>query len=191
MSKYVCDGQSGVEWFGTPGATCSAGSTTFYFYLIGDGTDDYWTLPVNGTASMDLAPGVYEVWEAGSWTMAKVSVVSGETTTVNVLNPGKPLPPPPPPMGEVEISKYVCDDVTAVTWGGDPDASCDDGTATFYFYLIGDGTDDYWALAVDGTDAMDLPVGTYEVWEDGTWSMQKITIEDGETTHVDVLNPAD
>lgn len=191
MSKYVCDGQTGVIWGGTPGATCSAGKATFYFYLIGDGTDDYWTLNVNGTNSRTLPAGTYEVWEAGYWTMEHVTITADQTTSVNVLNPGKPLPPPPPPTGTVEISKYDCNGIDTVVWNGSPDDNCDDGDATFYFYLIGDGTADYWVLNVDGTDSINLPVGTYEVWEDGTWSMHNIIVTQGATTEVNVLNPDD
>jgi hypothetical protein len=186
VSDYVCTGQTGVTWFGTPDANCEAGAATFYFYLIGDGTDEYWSLQVNGTSSRALPVGTYEVYESVYWTSFTVEILEGQTTSVNVLHPGAPIVPDD---GTVSVSKYDCRGLDAVTWGGTPDANCEAGSGTFYFYLIGDGTDEFWSLNVNGTGSIALTPGTYDVYEGGRWSMSTVEVLEGETTNLNVLNP--
>lgn len=153
VSDYICDGQTGVVWGGTPDENCYAGSAGFVFYLIGDGTDDNWSLSVNGSGSISLPAGTYEVYENIYWTAGTVEVVAGQTSYLNVLHPGEALPPPPPAEGSVSVSDYLCAGQTGVIWYGTPNENCTAGAATFYFYLIGDGSDEYWTLQVNGTSA--------------------------------------
>src|SRR5690554_4547128 len=67
VTAYVqnCTGLSYQGLMGEVGPDCSDGSATFTFYLHGDGTDDSWTMNVNGAASMELKAGVYDVWTPG------------------------------------------------------------------------------------------------------------------------------
>lgn len=183
INKYICDGLETVTWGGTPNENCAPGAATFYFYLIGDGSDEFWTATVDGTGSVSLTPGTYEVYEGNTWTMSTVEVLEGQTTTLNVLNPGAPL------TGTATISKYVCAGVETVTWGGTPDENCDPAASTFHFYLIGDGTDEFWTLNVDGTGTIELPEGSYEVWENGYWTQQTVDVVADQDTALTVLNP--
>ncbi len=174
-SIYICDGQEDVVWGGTPDANCYASTASLVMYLIGDGTDDSWTVGSGGSATVPA--GTYEVYENVYWTMANVTVTEGATTYVTVLLPGEPLPPPPPPqpvMATVSASIYICDGLDHVSWGGTPDANCDLAYGSLVFYLIGDGTDDYWAIASGGSAS--IPVGSYEVYDNITWSMATVNV---------------
>jgi hypothetical protein len=96
VTDYICDGQTGVVWGGAAGANCYAGSAGFVFYLIGDGTDESWSLSVNGSGSISLPVGTYEVYENIYWAAGTVEVTAGGTSNLSVLHPGAALPPPPP-----------------------------------------------------------------------------------------------
>ena len=197
VSKYLCDGLDGVVWNGTVGATCVPSTGTFDFYLYGDGTADYWTLEVDGTDTITLAAGTYEVLERDSWTRMDVVVAAGANTAVTVQNPsGDPLPPPPPPaepeIGWVQVEKYYCPGLETVSY--DPSIVTDDcwaGDATLAFYLYGDGTDDYslLTLGTDGVGDIELAAGTYAMVEQGTYTQIDVTVTDGVVTFLTVVNP--
>jgi hypothetical protein len=192
VSKYVCAGLDTVVWGGAPDGNCVAGSAGFVFYLIGDGTDASWSLDVNGTGTITLPAGSYEVWENGNWTQGTVTVTAGANTALTVLNPGAPLPPPEPETGFVTVEKFFCPGVTAVSYDpGLVDQSCTVGDATFAFYLYGDGADDFWPLSVgaDGVGTIELAVGTYQVVEQGTFTSVDVVVTTGATSFLTVVNP--
>lgn len=62
-------------------------------------------------------------------------------------------------------------------------SDCVAGSATFTFYLHGDGTDDSWNLSVgnSGEASMELKAGTYDVWTPGG-SIFNVTVPENGTT---------
>lgn len=106
-----------------------------------------------------------------------------------------------PTTGFVIVVKFYCESMSAVAFVDfmelDDDAfdfleeDCVNGPATFTFYLVGDGTDDYVQIDVDGIGVglVELAPGTYEVIEEGTQASVTIEVVAGEATVIGVLNP--
>lgn len=114
-----------------------------------------------------------------------------------VLAPAEPtaVPTETPANGTVTISKFYCDNIDSVEFitpdsTGTSDDTCVPGTATFTFYLVGDGTDAHEQLVVNEVGAIDLPAGDYTVVEEETQAETTITVVGGETSSLVVLNPA-
>jgi hypothetical protein len=95
--------------------------------------------------------------------------------------------------GTVNVQKYFCTylDTTLLVEAIEED-ECDPGAATFTFYLVGDGTDDYEQLTVgaNGAGSINLPVGAYEMVEEGTQTFFNINVLEGETVQLLIGNPA-
>jgi hypothetical protein len=95
--------------------------------------------------------------------------------------------------GTVNVQKYYCTylDTTLLVEAID-EAECDPGAATFTFYLVGDGTADYEQLTVgaNGAGTIDLPVGAYEMVEEGSQTFFNINVLEGETVQLLIGNPA-
>src|SRR5690606_12749883 len=71
-----------------PGAPdCVSGAATFTFYLVGDGTADYAQIHVNGSGTIGLEPGTYEVVEEETQASFDLEVLDGENTVLIVNNP--------------------------------------------------------------------------------------------------------
>lgn len=176
---------------------CTPGAATFTFYLIGDGTNDFEQLNVGpgGDASITLPVGSYEVVEEGTQTFFEVTVVEGQTTQLLVGNPAAdPVPTDPPPTtGTVTVQKYYCTylDETLLVEAIE-EAECTPGAATFTFYLIGDGTNDFEQLSVgaNGQGVIELGVGSYEMVEEGSQTVFTVTVLAGENAQLLIANPA-
>jgi hypothetical protein len=176
---------------------CEPGEATFTFYLVGDGTADYEQITIDGTGSIELAPGTYEVVEEGTLASVLLTVAAGDFITLDVQNPTGDYEP----GSSVNVVKFYCDTVTeteflAYGYGqgaereqlpGAPD--CVPGSATFTFYLVGDGTADYAQLHVDGSGTIGLEPGSYEVVEEETQAKFTLEVLDGENTVLFVNNP--
>jgi hypothetical protein len=104
--------------------------------------------------------------------------------------------------GTVNIAKFYCDnlDQTAFLFAGtaeeaaaavgDADAVCAPGFGLFTFYLVGDGTNLYGQLSVDGANSAAVPTGTYEVVEENTQARLYLEVADGGVYNLVALNPA-
>ncbi len=176
---------------------CEPGAATLTFYLYGDGTDDYWQVDVDGTGSIQLAPGTYEVVEEGTQASATITVYAGDFINLDVLVPAGEYAP----GASVNVVKFYCDTVTEtefLSFSGTeysdredlataPD--CVSGPATFTFYLVGDGTAEYAQLAVDGSGTIGLEPGIYEVVEEGTQAHFEFEVFADDNTMLVVNNP--
>lgn len=95
--------------------------------------------------------------------------------------------------GMVSVQKYYCTylDETLLVEAIDVN-ECTPGAATFTFYLIGDGTADYQQLTVgaNGQGSIELPVGSYEMVEEGTQTFFNLTVAAGQPTNLLIGNPA-
>ncbi|MGC4192607.1 MAG: hypothetical protein QM589_15810 [Thermomicrobiales bacterium] len=182
---------------------CTPGSATFTFYFIGDQTADNARLDVDGTGSIGLPAGNYEVVEESTQARTVITVSDGGILNLIVTNPtDEVLPTIPADQGTVNLAKFYCTGITEVVWQAAPvgliaaaadipstPGECTAGTATFTFYLVGDGTAEYAQLTVDGADTIGLPAGEYEIVEEGTQSHTFITVTAGGTLSVVASNP--
>lgn len=176
---------------------CEPGTATLTFYLYGDGTDDFWQVDVDGTGSIVLAPGTYEVVEEGTQASATITVYPGDFINLDVLVPTGEYAP----GASVNVVKFYCDTVTEtefLSFSGTaysdrldlPTApDCVPGPATFTFYLVGDGTAEYAQLAVDGSGTIGLEPGIYEVVEEGTQAHFRFEVLADDNTMLVVNNP--
>ncbi len=197
--KAYCDDIDGVVFNGDDiDDDCVPGPATFTFYLVGDGTAEYWQLDVweDGFGSIELAAGTYEVVEEGTQATTTIEVVADATTVLTVANPGEA---PAPRNGTVNLSVFVCNNIDEVIFTSDGFAvlslptfepACEPGAATLTFYLVGDGTADYTQIDVNGTGSIELAPGTYEVVEEGTQASTFITVFAGDFITLDVQIPA-
>lgn len=175
---------------------CAPGAGTFTFYLVGDGTADYEELAVDasGIGTISLAAGTYEVVAEQSQTHFTVSVVSGETTQLLVGNPsgGAPTPPPAAETGTVTLQRYVCSylDSTMLVEAIEQE-QCDPLAATFSFYVVGDGTADYFAAYTgdDGQGSAELPVGAYELVDEYSQTHFDVNVLAGENAVLLIAGP--
>ena len=95
--------------------------------------------------------------------------------------------------GTVTVLKYYCtylDEtglVEAIEIG-----QCSPGAATFTFYLVGDGTDDFQQLNVSGAGraSIELPVGEYEVVEEGSQTHFMVNVLAGASVQMLIANPS-
>jgi hypothetical protein len=195
---FTSDGFAVMAALPTFEPACEPGAATLTFYLVGDGTADYTQIDVNGTASLTLAPGTYEVVEEGTQASTFITVFAGDFINLDVQIPagGEVVP-----GSSVNVVKFYCDTVTETEFlsltgaeyaerdelPGAPD--CVSGYATFTFYLVGDGTADYAQLAVNGSGTIGLAPGTYEVVEEETQATFTLEVLDGENTMLIVNNP--
>lgn len=187
--KYYCPGVTEATFDAEIGDDCYAGPGTFTFYLVGDGTAEYSQLTIGdiGFGSIELSAGTYEVVEEGSQATTTIEVGAGATVSLVVANPGEELPA----TGLVEVTKVYCESVRTITFDAPIGDDCVTGPATFTFYLVGDGTADYWQLDVweDGYGVIELPVGTYEVVEEGWQASTVIEVTEDGITSLTVANP--
>lgn len=103
--------------------------------------------------------------------------------------------------GTVIVSKFYCDNIDDVIFQAGSTAevsaaaiptsepACEPGYGLFTFYLVGDGTNQYAQLEVDGSGSIGLPAGEYEVVEEGTLASTFIEVIAGENTTLVVQNP--
>jgi hypothetical protein len=95
--------------------------------------------------------------------------------------------------GTVTVQKYYCTylEETLLVEAIDL-AACSPGAATFTFYLVGDGTADYQQLVVgaSGSGSINLPVGAYEMVEEGSQTFFNINVVAGENVQLLIGNPA-
>ncbi|MGC4107861.1 MAG: hypothetical protein QM753_16180 [Thermomicrobiales bacterium] len=182
---------------------CQPGSATFTFYFIGDGTDDHAQLVVDGTGSIGLPAGNYEVVEEGTLARTVITVTDGGIYNLVVSNPiDDPLPTIPADQGTVNIAKFYCSNLNDVIWQASPLISiaavadipstpgqCVAGTATFTFYAVGDGNAEYAQIVVNGADTIGLPAGEYEVVEEETQSHAFVFVDEGGILTIVVSNP--
>jgi hypothetical protein len=106
-----------------------------------------------------------------------------------------------PTTGFVIAASFYCENMSTVTFVDfaelDDDAidfleeDCVPGPATFTFYLVGDGTDDYVQLVVgdEGVGLIELEPGTYEMIEENTQASITIEVIAGEARVIGVINP--
>jgi hypothetical protein len=94
--------------------------------------------------------------------------------------------------GTVDVSAFACVDIAGAVLqaGVNADPGCEPGYALLTFYLVGDGTNAAAQLEVNGTGALELGAGQYEVVEETTGVRLVITIGDGQTTPISALLPA-
>jgi len=185
---------------------CSPGPATFTFYFIGDGTDAYAQIDVDNTGTIGLPAGNYEVVEEGTGARTIITVSDGGILTMVVSNPtGSQFTPTPSDEGTVNIAKFYCygleetvfqgdyvnDVVSVAEDGGIPATAgeCFAGYATFTFYRVGDGTDEYAQITVGGSGSIGLPAGDYEVVEEVTGARTFITVYEGSIYTLVVSNP--
>jgi hypothetical protein len=95
--------------------------------------------------------------------------------------------------GTVTVLKYYCTyiDETMQVEAIEMD-QCSPGAATFTFYLVGDGINDYEQLNVgaDGQGSIELPAGEYEVVEEGSQAHFMINVLAGGNVQLLIANPA-
>lgn len=95
--------------------------------------------------------------------------------------------------GTVRVLKYYCTylDSTLLVEAIDLDA-CSPGAATFSFYLVGDGTNEFQLLDVGagGEGTIELAVGDYEMIEEGSQTHFMISVVQGQTVQLLIANPA-
>lgn len=95
--------------------------------------------------------------------------------------------------GTVNVLKYYCSylDQTMQLEAVDTN-ECAPGAATFTFYLIGDSTNKHQQLVLDGNgdNSITLPVGAYEVVEEGSQTYFNVTVSAGATIQLLVGNPS-
>lgn len=182
---------------------CQPGSATFTFYFIGDQNADHVQLVVDGSGSIGLPAGNYEIVEEGTQAHYIITVWDGVTNNLVVLNPtDDPLPTIPADQGTVNIAKFYCDNIDEVVWQSaivddfqavaelpSSEGACAAGPATFTFYLERDGTAEYAQIVVDGAGTIGLPDGVYEVVEEETQSHYEIEVIAGRITTIVVMNP--
>ena len=211
VSAFYCDNIDAVEFYSdqptvaaaelpTEEPACVPGAAVFGFYLYGDDSGDLTgqlELDASGSGSIELPAGSYEVVEEGTGASSEIEVLAGDFTTLTVHIP----------VGDgtgtgqsVNVSKFYCENVSGtefLTVGAGEENSeaidgapgCVPGSALFSFYLIGDETDDYAQLEVDGTGTLGLLPGSYEVVEEGAQASFKIEVVEGENTILVVNNP--
>jgi len=219
-ARFFCTGLTDTVWqasfVGGVGAAadipstagdCEAGSTTFTFYLVGDGTADNAQLSVDGSGTIGLPAGDYEVVDEVTQSHTFITVIAGSTLSLVASSPlAEPVPtepvvtPDPNTEATVNIAKFYCDGLFDVVWQGGGVLSaaadiptsqgrCTPGAATFTFYFVGDGTNAYAQVVVDGNGSVGLPAGEYEVVEEETQARTTITVFDGEIYSLVVSNP--
>ncbi|HEV2073107.1 MAG TPA: hypothetical protein VGR29_05635 [Thermomicrobiales bacterium] len=95
--------------------------------------------------------------------------------------------------GTVIVLKYYCTylDETALVEAIEID-QCSPGAATFTFYLVGDGTNDFEQLNVSGAGrgSIELPVGEYEVVEEGSQTHFMVNVLAGTNVQLLIANPS-
>lgn len=95
--------------------------------------------------------------------------------------------------GTVTVLKYYCTylDETALVEAIEID-QCSPGAATFTFYLVGDGTNDFKQLNVSGAGrgSIELPVGEYEVVEEGSQTHFMVNVLAGTNVQLLIANPS-
>lgn len=180
--------------------TCVPGSALFSFYLIGDGTAEFEPLSVDGSGSINLDPGQYQIVEEATQASITIDVVAGAYTSVVFNTPSDVPAEPTENMGTVNVSVFYCDGLDAPLFlqPGSDDAvaaagedGCAPGQGLFTFTLMDDvasqnngrmgfmalqAAPDFFDLNVQGSGSIGLGEGTYEVMEANT----------GATTIIDV-----
>ncbi|MGC4190179.1 MAG: hypothetical protein QM589_02970 [Thermomicrobiales bacterium] len=200
IAKFYCNGIEETVFQGgeinaaaipSSAGECQPGSATFTFYFIGDQTADHAQLTVDGTGTIGLPAGNYEVVEEGTLARTVITVTDGGVYNMTVSNPtDDPLPTIPADQGTVNIAKFYCSNITDVIWQSDfvdtfqatadipsTPAECVAGTA------------EYAQIVVDGAGTVGLPDGVYDVVEEETQSRAQIEVIAGRITSVVVSNP--
>ena len=178
VSTYACTGVVGAPIaLGEIGPDCTPISTNVDFYLWGDGSDASWNLTTSadGPVTIDLAVGGYQVVDTTTWATLGTQVPSGGGS----LAIGYAAEPAPPVVetAVMNVEVYSCTGVTGTAIVlGEISPDCVRVSTDLEFYLWGDGTDEHATLtsSADGTVAVELPVGGYEVWDVTTW--QKVGV---------------
>ncbi len=132
---------------------------TFTVYFIGNGTDANAQITVDGTGTIGLPAGNYEVVEENTQARTVITVSDGGILTLVVSNPADTtVTPTPSDEVTVNIAKSYCIGLTQPVFQSAPVADiavaaadgipatagdCVAGSATFSFYLAGDGTNEY------------------------------------------------
>lgn len=180
-----------AELPGDPGDTCVTGPGQFTFYLVGDGTNSLESLSVgaSGYGSINLPAGEYEVIEENSQVVLHVFVEDGQTTSVVFGFPGETQPEAL--SGTLIVGTFVCTGVDAVSVIGKAGNDCVRTAKTLSFYLVGDGSNAYFAVDTNGADStvITLPIGDYEVVDEGTQTHLAVSVSEG-TNGVDIGYPA-
>jgi hypothetical protein len=175
---------------------CTPGPGTFTFYRIGDGTNEYRQLVVGagGDASITLPIGSYEVVEEETQSFFTVTVNVAETTQLLVGNPAVDVVPTEPPVttGTVTVQNYYCTYIKDTLLVEAIDVNeCSPGSATFSFYLVGDGTNDFKQIIThaSGQGVIDLDVGSYEMVAEETQTHFSLNVLAGENVVLLIANP--
>jgi hypothetical protein len=102
ISKFVCDNIDDVifQFGGSAGAACSASAGTFTFYLVGDGRNLYTQLWVDGTGSVTVPTGSYEVVEEETQARLYIEVADGGAYSLLSMNPTWSVADPAPADGD-------------------------------------------------------------------------------------------
>jgi hypothetical protein len=201
--KAYCADVDGVVFNGDDlDDDCVPGPATFTFYLVGDGTAEYWQLDVweDGFGSIELAAGTYEVVEEGTQATTTIEVVADATTVLTVANPGEA---PAPRNGTVNVSTFSCNNIDTTIFSSDSpailaaaglptfDPACEPVATDVTFYLVGDGTADYWQITTTGgAGSIELAPGTYEVVEESTQTIYFLEVLAGDVVNLDIQIPA-
>lgn len=181
--------------------TCVPGSALFSFYLIGDGTADYTQLAVDGSGTINLDPGQYQIVEENTQASITVDVVASSYTTAAFYYPSDVPADPTENMGTVNVSVFYCDGLENALYldPADPDAvgavndqeGCAPGQGLFQFTLLDDGVatfmpmalqaagPDVFELNVVGSGSIGLGAGVYDVVELNTGATTTITVAAG------------
>lgn len=191
--------------------TCTPDAGLFTFYFVGDGTNAFAQLAVNGSNSIGLPAGDYEVVEENTQLRVLITVTDGGVLSLVLSLPAVgDLTPTPSSEGTVNVSKFFCTGLTetvfqaapvvnevpvgiaAAAEAGIPSTAgeCSPGAATITFYLVGDGTNAFAQLSVNGTGSIGLPAGDYEIVEEETQAHNFITVTEGGILTLVISNPA-
>jgi len=160
---------------------------------INDGAVFSGVVPENGIITTDsLTPGDYTV------TVGAIAGYQGatDTFTVNAEDDGETFTLTVPveaqvTEGDVIVTVYECPGLDEVVWDGIAGDDCIAGFGNFVFAPV-DDPDAFFTQFVDDTGTVTLPVGTYDVYEEGYENTStQITISEGETAQLTVLNPGE
>lgn len=167
---------------------CVQVSSTLSFYLIGDGTDDFWPLTTSATepTTIELPVGDYEVVNEATQGIVNLSVPAGSSAVLI----GYPASAPDPEVGTLNINTIMCDNVVEPMVTDIVDDDCVRVAKNLSFYLVGDGTDDFIPVTTSSSDTtvVDLPIGDYEIVDEASQARLFVSVSTG-TADLNIAYP--
>jgi hypothetical protein len=176
-----------------PGSCTPAGGVVTFSFQ--GGLPNSSQMAVQHTGSMDLPAGTYSVTDEASGTQTTVTFGDGEVVNLSIFVPAVGAPPTVTAgTGTVSMAVFQCTNVNGTVFSVDSvsaaaQVDCTIGTATITFYLVGDGTADYAQVVVDGSGAISLNAGVYEIVIEETQAHTFITVPAGGVVSLTVTRP--